>query len=258
MEPASVEPVSPSQPEEALAEVQRLRHRAHERTHRGAWLPAAAIALLMLASIGLYRYPFGSPSSIEATYPFWAGLPDQQRSPTGSYVFWFTSAPFVFAVIAAWYQWRARRVGIRVSWRPFVVSGLGVLLLLAVLAAVPEGDPGPTNPDLLTPNPAWPGPLTPLVPVAVAVLLLAWAERSASLFVTGLWIAGLTLWLCSSWPLGSFPGWVDRLTGGGGPGLGGQLALRPGHHLVLMALPLLVFAVVRLTGQTLAVVRARR
>jgi hypothetical protein len=70
------------------------------------------------------------------------------------------------------------------------------------------------------------------------------------LIAVGVWIALLALWLCSStWPLGHFPGWVARLLdGGSGPGLGGQLALRPGHYLVVMALPLIAFAVARLAG----------
>ena len=68
---------STDDPEEALAEVKRLRRRAHQRAHAGAWLPATAIAVLLLASIGLYRYPFESTPLIEASYPFWAGLRDE-------------------------------------------------------------------------------------------------------------------------------------------------------------------------------------
>ncbi|MDT5026784.1 MAG: hypothetical protein QOE61_3210 [Micromonosporaceae bacterium] len=248
-----MEASSTDHPEEALAEVKRLRRRAHRRAHGGAWLPATAIAVLLLASIGLYRYPFESPPLIEASYPFSAGLPDEQRSPMGSYVFWFAGAPLVFAMAAAWYQWRARRVGIRVAWRPFVATGLGVLMLLAVLAAVPRSEPSAVTGELLVPSPLlWTGLLTPLLPIAAAVLALGWAERSRSLIVAGVWIALLALWLCSStWPLGHFPGWVARVLDGGtasGPGLGGQLALRPGHYLVVMALPLIAFAVVRLAG----------
>jgi hypothetical protein len=250
-----VEASNTNQPEEALAEVKRLRRRAHRRAHGGAWLPATAIAVLLLASIGLYRYPFEPPPLIDASYPFWAGLPDEQRSPVGSYVFWFAGAPFGFAVTAAWYQWRARRVGIRIAWRPFVATGLGVLMLLAVLAAVPKSEPSLAQRELvatgefLGSSPFWTGLLTPLLPIAAAVLALGWAERSRGLIVAGVWIALLALWLCSTWPLGHFPGWVARLLdGGSGPGLGGQLALRPGHYLVVMALPLIAFAAARVAG----------
>jgi hypothetical protein len=93
----------------------------------------------------------------------------------------------------------------------------------------------------------WTSLLTPLLPIAAAVVVLGWSERSVGLIAAGAWIAFLAIWLCSSVPLGSFPGWVDAvLTGGDSPGLGGQFALRPGHYLVVMAVPLLVFALVRL------------
>src|SRR5262245_40697965 len=101
-------------PQEALAEVQRLRRRTYVRAHGGAWLPAMAFAALLLSSAALYRYPFSSPTNVDTTYPFWAGLPDEQRLPPASYAFWFLGTPAVFALIAVWYQWRARRVGMRV------------------------------------------------------------------------------------------------------------------------------------------------
>jgi hypothetical protein len=129
-------------PQEALAEVKRLQRRTYVRAHGGAWLPAVAFAALLLSSTALYRYPFASPTSLGVSYPFWAGLPDEQRLPAASYAFWFLGTPLVFAVIALWYQWRARRVGMRVAWRPFVATGLAVLALLAVLIAVPGGPPG--------------------------------------------------------------------------------------------------------------------
>ena len=65
---------------------------------------------------------------------------DEQRSEVASYVYWIVGLPALFAGIAAWYRWRARRVGMRVDWRPFVVTGTGVLVLLAIMVAVPGGD----------------------------------------------------------------------------------------------------------------------
>ncbi|GAB3968165.1 hypothetical protein V1634_30865 [Plantactinospora veratri] len=231
-------------PAEILAELDRLRSRTRTRTHGGAWLPALAVAVLLLASIALYRTPFGQPVALSIDHPYWAGLPDEQRHPVLSYAFWFVGTPLLFATTAAWYTLRARRLGLRVSWPLFVGAGLGVLLLLAVLAAVPGTEVRSTA---LAPAPAWfwPGLLTPLLPVAVAVLALARAERSAGLTAAGIWIALLTAWLCGTYPLGYLPPWATDILGGESGSLGGQLALRPGHYLVLMALPLLVFAAVR-------------
>ncbi len=230
-------------PERVLSEITAVRRRTRRRVHGGAWLPAGAVAVLLLLSIGLYRYPFGRPTSLDAGYPFWAGLPDEQRSPVASYLFWFVGIPVMFAGSAWWYRRRSARLGLRVGWRAFVVAGLAALALLAVLAAMPHGrSVGPAVPP-------WQAVLTPLLPLAVAVLALGWVERSAALLAIGCWIGLLAWWLCGTFPLGHFPGWVDRvLNGGGGPGLGGSLALRPGHYLLVMALPLVVFAVARAAG----------
>ncbi|GAA0385457.1 hypothetical protein [Micromonospora gifhornensis] len=225
-----------------LAALGRLRERAHRRAHGGAWLPALGFAVLLVASAALYRHPLTRPYSIDAKHPFWAGLPDEQVSPVASYLFWFLGTPLLFAVIALWYAWRARRHGVRVGWPLAAATGLGVLVLLAVLAAVPVG---PVPDGLVSASgPHWAGLLTPLLPLAAAVIVLGRAEHSRGLVAAGIWIAALTAWLCTSFPLGHLPGWTSVLIGGSGAG--GQLSLRPAHYLVLMALPLLVVAAVNL------------
>ncbi|MFC6015315.1 hypothetical protein ACFP2T_03775 [Plantactinospora solaniradicis] len=232
-------------PEETLAELDRLRARTRSRAHSGAWLPAALVAVLLLASSTLYRVPFAQAYSYTIDHPYWAGLPDEQRNPVLSYAFWFVATPLLFVATAAWYAWRARQLGVRVAWPIFAGTGLGVLLLLAVVAAVPRTE---IESDSLTADFSawwWQGLLTPLLPVAAAVLALAWAERSPSLAAAGLWITLLTAWLCGTFPLGYIPPWAAELLTGGTSTYGGQLALRPGHYLGLMALPLVVFAVVR-------------
>ncbi|MEO3928227.1 hypothetical protein ABGB07_30805 [Micromonosporaceae bacterium B7E4] len=231
------------QPAEILAELDRLRNRTRTRTHSGAWLPALAVAALLLASIALYRMPFGQPTTLDVSHPYWAGLPDEQRHPVLSYAFWFVGTPLLVATAAAWYTLRARRLGLRVSWPLFAGAGLGVLLLLAVLAAVPEVEV-PSLAMTRAPDWFWPGLLTPLLPIAVAVLALARAERSPGLAAAGTWIVLLTAWLCCTFPLGYLPPWATDILGGESGSLGGQLSLRPGHYLVLMALPLVVFAAV--------------
>jgi len=216
--------------EQTLAEVARLRDAARARAHGGVWLPAVAVALLLLGSIVLYRDPFGEPSSITAEFPFWAGLADQQRSPAASYAYWFLGVPLVLAATAVWYRWRERHLGVRVAWPVFAAVAGGALLILAVLAAVPEGQPA--DGIELASGMFWPGLLTPLLPVAAGVVALGVAERSRALLTAGAWIALLAIWLCGSFPLGRVPG--------------GTLSLRPGHYVLLMAVPLIVFAAVRL------------
>jgi len=127
----------------------------------------------------------------------------------------------------------------RVAWPVAAATGLGVLLLLAVLAAVPV----PPPPDRLTVDPpamvwpggGWPGWMTPLVPLALAVIVLARVERSWVLAGAGLWIGLLAVWVCSSLPPGRIPFVSGTST----------LSFTPGHFLIVLALPLLVFAAVR-------------
>lgn len=220
---------------QALTEIDQLRRRARVRAHSGAWFPALAFAVLLLASIGLYRQPFTDPGTILAEYPFWAGLPDNQRDPTASFLFWFIGTPVVFALVAAWYRWRSRRVGMRVGWPVVVALGVTVLAVLAVCAAAPT-TPYP-DPDTVQVAAGiwWQGLLTPLVPITVAVLVLGLVERSRGLIAAGVWMGLIVWWQCTGNHLGSVPGAGLELLG----------VHRPGPNLILMAVPLLAFAAIR-------------
>lgn len=95
------------------------------------------------------------------------------------------------------------------------------------------------------------GLLTPLLAVAASVIALGVVERSRGLIAAGIWATAITVAMRLRDYLGSIPGWVAYLLGGleEPMPLGGQLTLlgvdRPGPTLILMAAPLIVFAVVR-------------
>lgn len=237
-----------------LDEVRRLREQARRRAQAGAWFPVAALAALLLASIALYRSPFAQTHVYSDDTDLWAGLPVAQRSATASYLFWFLGTPLTIALIGAWYRWRARRVGVRIPWRWFAFTTLGALAALAVIAAMPQerwADPD----TMVAPHEVgtlqqlrW-GLLTPLMPIALATAVLGWTERSKALALSGVWVGVIAYWQ-SSQGLGRLPGWATWMLGGfEGPALGGQLTLfgldLPGPTLILMALPLLLFAAVR-------------
>lgn len=231
-----------------LAEVRLVRERTKAAVHAGAWFPVLVIAVLMLASIALYVQPFAQVHSNGA--PFGAGLPSEARSEMWSYIFWLVGTPASFALIAWWYQARARRIGMKVRWRWFAVTGLGALVAQAVLAAAPVSMP---DPNLLVAGPASPITmswlLSPLLPVAAALIALGMAERSTALAVTGTWI-GFAMWWVDRFGMGRMPGWATWLIDGGqGSGPGSEVAVlglsRPGPMLIVLALPLLVVAAVR-------------
>lgn len=240
-------------PAQLLDEVRRVRERAHRHAHAGAWFPVVALAALLLASIALYTVPFAQVDHMGGTSR-WAGLPDEQRSATASYLFWFIGTPLTIAAIGAWYRWRARHVGIRVPWRPFAATALGALVALAVLTALPTT--GPAESDLTSAFAVTPlldqirfGLFTPLLPIALSLVVLGWAEHSRAVALSGAWVGVIAFWQCSQ-GLGRLTGWTTWVLGGfEGPARGGELTLlglnRPGPTLILMALPLLVFAAVR-------------
>jgi hypothetical protein len=233
-------------PQDTLTEVTRLRSRARLIAHGGAWFPAAVLAALVLLSTVLYEMPYQQVNEIYGGR--WAGLPSTERDEVASYLFWFVATPVAFAAIGWWYRRRTRQTGMRVSWKSFAGVGLGLLIGLALLAAVPT-DPATNQ---LTVDPPWwwlRAFRTPLIPVAAAVAVLGWVERSRWLLIAGAWL-GLVAWWQNYFFLGGIPGWMSWLLAGGeGPALGGEITLlglnRPGPTLILATLPLLVFAVMR-------------
>lgn len=229
---------------QTLADIQQLRERSRRLAHGGAWLPALLLGALVVASTLLYEYPFHQPMSEMWRFPFWPGLPAQPHSHVGAYLFWFIGLPLTVVATGAWYQWRSRRMGVKVAWPWFAVTALSTLALLAIIAAVPTRAVTGQFPD------GWRGLLTPLLAVAVAAIALGVIERSRGLIFGGVWVGLIASWHCAL-GMGGLPAWaVWLLSGGDGPALGGQLTLlglhRPGPVLILAALPLLIVGFVGL------------
>ncbi|WP_020523373.1 hypothetical protein [Catelliglobosispora koreensis] len=240
---------------QTLSEVDQLRQRVRSRVHSGAWFPALVLGLFVLVTITLYRTPFRDVNIYNPEAPAWAGLPDMQHSPLASYLYWFLGTPLVLGLIALWYRRRERLTGYRVRWRLFLGVASGALFLLAFLAALPTRQL--STEELTTITVSEPGIgdmvygfLTPLMVIAVGVVLLGWVERSRWLIFCGFWIGVITWWQFAFGGMGNIPGWLSWLLGGGsGPALGGQVTLlhvhRPGPLLIVIALPLLLFALGR-------------
>jgi hypothetical protein len=219
--------------------------------HGGAWFAVAVLSALVLGSALLYTQPFVTSwpqgRSVMLDRPFWAGLPEEQRSAAASYAYWFVVTPLAFAIMAFWYWQRERRLGIRVRWRWIVAIGGGVLVLLAVLAAVPV-EQGLAPDQVGHPSMAlsWRSVLTPLLAVAAAVLAVGFVERSWWLGVAGGWLAAITLWQCTQ-GMGGLPGWATWVLTWGVGTAGGQLTLlglhRPGPVLIVAVLPMIGYMV---------------
>jgi hypothetical protein len=202
---------------------------------------------VVVASTALYTQPYQQVDPWTSGGQ-WKGLPADEHSALASYQVWFTGVAAAFVVIGLWYGRRARRTGMRLPWRRFAGVGLGLLVGLALLAAVPY-EPRIAS-DIQPPAGLW-EVRTPLLAVAAAVVVLGWVERSRWLAAAGVWL-GLVAWWQYHFQMGGIPGWMSWLLSGfDGPALGGQVTLfglnRPGPILILATLPLLVFIVARLT-----------
>jgi hypothetical protein len=229
---------------QVLADVRRLRLWAASRAHGGVWLPVTALAALVVLSIGLYRAPFHHPQEMTVAVPYWAGLPAEQRAPIASYAFWFLGTAAVFALITMWYRQRARRTGMRVAWQRAVTAGFSALLALAVIAAVPVQLPQDVPLATVTARPPSAGAvllhglLTPLLPLAVAVVVLGLVEHSRALVAAGAWV-GLLTWIQCTVGILAVPALLE-----GYHTSSAQFDLLPGPLLLTMAFPLLLFAAV--------------
>jgi len=245
-------------PGEVLASVERVRSGARTRV-RGAWLPLLVFGVITLASIVLYSRPFAYPrgdrgfSGGPYVSPYYAGLPGA-RSQLAAYFFWLLVAPLGYLACAAWYRRRAQRLGVSFRWERWVASGLGLFALLQALLAMPIHEPGrrignwvesgrvSAAADLQAGAAAY---LTPLVAVAIGLLVLAWIERNWIVAVVAVLYGGITV-VVNTYGLGQIPPWIARPYG-----TSRDFFVAPAHNLALLALLLFV-------GSALSAIWARR
>jgi hypothetical protein len=101
-----------------------------------------------------------------------------------SLVYWPTVLVSAYAVIAAFYLHRSRRRGVGTRIRPYVVVGVAIAVLLAVVSLWLTHHPLlPSGPQVfglpLTLN--FSRLVTPAVAIGLALLVLAWVERNLAL-----------------------------------------------------------------------------
>ena len=233
---------SSDSPDALLDHISNLRRQARARS-RGGWLPLLVFALLTLASTLLYHQPFATLQSADEggwgfDVPSFAGLPWGNRSAALSIGFWLVLAPLSYLACARWYHRRAERSGVSLRWQTWVWAGLVLFAVLVVVLAgqrvswlrVPHGPPsggiryGPGS------------TLSPLLAIALGLLVLARVERSRSVALTAVLYGGLATTM-NLYGLGEIPPWII-------PPLGGSsdVFVAAGPNLILLASILLLGA----------------
>jgi hypothetical protein len=175
-------------PQQLLSRSRELTERVRS-AQRATWLPLAVLATVTFGAVPAYRF-----GHYARTCRTWVD-PDGQ---TGTVCFIYNSAAFVYwpialvlayVTIAALYLHRSRARGVGTRVRPYVIAGIGVAVLLTGVSLWVDHHP-PIDPhNILGLHVAalQAGSIFrltgPASAIGLALLVLAWAERSRALLV---------------------------------------------------------------------------
>jgi hypothetical protein len=208
---------SPGDARRTVDEVTGLRRRTR-RARQAFWFPLLVFGALILGSTPLYTPP-------SAVNVFYGDAVDGSHATLGPLapdlaagLFWLIGVPVAYVVTAIFYLWRGHRRGVRTTWWAYVLVGVGLFAIVALLLVnLPRKVPG--REFFISVFHHLPGDLVirgliPLLAIAVAFMVLAMAERSWSLglFAVALFAVALTA------NLYDMSNMADRLAlPGGGP-----------------------------------------
>jgi hypothetical protein len=179
-------PQSPAAARRTVDEVTGLRRRTR-RARQAFWFPLMVFGALILGSAPLYSLP--PPASIFDGVVVGNGYDplggELATDPHAASLFWLIGIPAAYLLTAAFYLWRGHRRGVRTTWRAYVVTGLGLFAVVALLLVnLPRKVPGRRF--FLNVFHHLPGDLVirgliPLLAIAVGFMILSLAERSWAL-----------------------------------------------------------------------------
>ena len=231
---------SPGDARRTVDEVTGLRRRTR-RARQAFWFPLLVFGALILGSTPLYTPPpfVNAPDGVVVDGGHATLGPLAPDLAAG--LFWLIGVPVAYVVTAMFYLWRGHRRGVRTTWRAYVLVGVGLFAIVALLLVnLPRKVPGRRF--FISVFHHLPGDLVirgliPLLAIAVAFMILAVAERSWAhgFFAVAFFAVALTANLYDMSNL------ADRLAlQGGGPEVNnivvGVLALLGGIGFGLTAL----------------------
>ncbi len=181
------ESVSPADsPHELLAAVRDLTRRVRT-AQRATWFPLLVFGAITLLSIPLYRY---APRHLGPCRPAPEGGTVCAAVVPSVLVYWPVALVLAYAAIAGFYAHQSRRRGVGTPIRPYVVAGVGIAVLLAAVSVWRALHPRtPSTSDHFHISPATLvvyGLISPIAAIALALLVLAWVERSRALLAYSL------------------------------------------------------------------------
>jgi hypothetical protein len=168
------------EPRRLLSTTRELAQRVR-RAQRATWFPLLVLAAVTFASIPVYRYgghhlirvavagggPHGAPARVDTVYS------------NARFVYWPVALVLAYAAIAAFYIRRSLAQGIGTRVRPYAIAGIIIAVVLTGAALWEAHHPlDPTVFNGLPSRLASPG-----AAIGLALLVLAWAERSRALLL---------------------------------------------------------------------------
>lgn len=175
---------SPGTPHELLSTVHDLTRRVR-RAQRNTWFPLVLLGALTLAAIPVDRYGHyatrcrtsGGGGRVCTVFSTW------------SFVYWAIALVLAYAAITGFYLHRSRRQGVGTPIRPYVLAGIGLVVLVTGVALWGAHHPPAGEHDIvglqLRPGS---GPVAflyrlagPAGAIGLALLVLSWVERTWAL-----------------------------------------------------------------------------
>jgi hypothetical protein len=218
---------SEDDPRRLLSSTRELAQRVRKE-QRATWFPLLVLAAVTFAAIPVLRYSGRHLGPCAATGP---GLTVCTVYPNAQFVYWPIALVLAYVAIAAFYIYRSRERGIETRVRPYAIAGIIIAVALtgAALWEVHVA-PSATVRNLMGLSGFGRG-LASEVPIGLALLVLAWAERNrALLLLTLAYLAVVLLPITFRTPI---PYWnlMPQLVTGGTVlllgGIGFALAQRP-------------------------------
>ena len=173
-------------PDALLSDAADLR-RVVRSAQRATWFPLAVFAVLTLLALPVVRSAHRTETCSGSGHPP-LGTRVCSVYTSASFVYWPIALIVGYAVIVAFYRWRAQRVGVGSRIQPYVIAGVALAVVLTAVAIYHAHNPGDVNNLFgirLSPNSAMfrveNRLVTPEAAIGIGLLILAWVERSVLL-----------------------------------------------------------------------------
>lgn len=175
-------------PQQSLRLARERTRRVHA-AQRATWFPLLVLAAVTFAAIPVYRYSERGTTCRTVTRIAGPTTHVCTVYPIAAFEYWPIALVLAYVVIAAFYVHRSRNRGLGTRVRPYVTVGVVIALVLTAVALWSAHHP-PTDPrDFLGAQVGVQGfdlqnrVASPACAIGLALLVLAWAERSRVLAV---------------------------------------------------------------------------